>query len=329
MSENFDPKKIIDFNKDYYFILGITETDLPKATDRQNKLQIAQIIEKSYRKMARKCHPDFGGSNEQFLDLIRARRILEDPYLRKIYDQKYFEDFTLKHDDKNEFNVDWNKIGTYRKGTPEDTLGFSFFLRISEKKDIYNITPAFFPELNEHNYEWDWVINESKNKLVLSIVNDENEVLRLTSSQFIDESLPYKIYICIPNNNLNFVRNNKSIVSPDGKTLINGSINSISYKDINLLETTSLQEAEDYIQNKLQNDLKSFINGELAKINNSEHKWLDTQEIKKYDKTQLQNILNMKSFEFLDNQNASNFLDDLKDENLVSNEDANKPELPI
>ena len=201
MSNEFDPKKIINFEKDYYIILGIDKNDLPKAQDRQNKIVISQTIEKAFRKMARKCHPDFGGSKESFLDLVRARRILEDPVLRKIYDQGYFEEFSISNSDSG-FNVNWDKIGNYRKGSPEDTTGFSLFLQISENKNKLGLTPAFFPTLEEHNYEWDWVINEKKVKLALSIVNDESEVLRLTNGEDIDNSLPFKIYICIPRTSL-------------------------------------------------------------------------------------------------------------------------------
>jgi DnaJ-class molecular chaperone len=129
MSKEFDPKKIIDFTKDYYIILGIERNDLPKASDRQNKIEISQLIEKAFRKMARKCHPDFGGSKDAFLDLVRARRILEDPFLRKIYDQGYFEEFSVDAS-LNGFEVDWSKIGTYRKGNPEDTVGYYLFLKI-------------------------------------------------------------------------------------------------------------------------------------------------------------------------------------------------------
>ena len=79
--------------------------------------------------MARKCHPDFGGSEEQFLDIVRARRILEDPLLRRIYDQGHFDEFEITNI-TSDFSIDWNKVGTFRKGTPEDTIGFQLFLSI-------------------------------------------------------------------------------------------------------------------------------------------------------------------------------------------------------
>ena len=329
MSNEFDPKKIINFEKDYYIILGIDKNDLPKAQDRQNKIVISQTIEKAFRKMARKCHPDFGGSKESFLDLVRARRILEDPVLRKIYDQGYFEEFSISNSDSG-FDVNWDKIGNYRKGSPEDTTGFSLFLQISENKNELGLTPAFFPTLDEHNYEWDWVINEKKVKLALSIVNDESEVLRLTNGEDIDNSLPFKIYICIPRTSLVIKRNNNVVLDPNGKVLQNADIQSVSYNDYNLLETTNLETAKNYINNNFSQDLKDFIDGKLKPQNVSanETKWLDSNQIKKIDKEKLSEILNLRSFEYNVDEKAADFLDKIKVKKITKvSED--KPELPF
>lgn len=327
MSQDFDPKKIIDFSKDYYGILGITKDDLPYGNSRSVKIESSKIIENCFRKQARKCHPDFGGSKEQFLDLVRARRILEDFYLRKIYDQGYFDDFKLT-EDNSAFQVDWNKIGNYRKGTPEDTTGFNLFLKICDKKDNLNLIPAFFPQTEEHNYEWDFKIKNSDSKLALSIVNDENEVLRLTSAEFLDKSLPFKIYICIPRASLNLVRTTETITDPYGKTLVNGLIKNAKYNDFNLLETTNLDTALEYIENRLSEDLLLFKEGKLKASFDVETVWMDTKKINQYDKSQLEKILNMRSFEVVDDDKAGDFLDEI-DEDQNKELDEEKPSLPL
>lgn len=328
MSKEFDPKNIIDFNKDYYSILGISKEDLPNNKSRQNKIEISQIIEKCFRKQARKAHPDFGGSKESFLDLVRARRILEDPLLRRIFDQGHFDEFEITNI-ANDFEINWNKIGTFRKGTPEDTIGFQLFLDICEKKSDLNIIPAFIPKTEEHNYEWDWVI-DNKNKLVLSIVNDEDEVLRLTNSNQIEDSLPFKIYICIPKTSLNFSRIEQKILDPNGNALSQGSIGSVSYNDLDLLETTNLDTALDYINNKLKSDLIQFKNGTL-KIESKtvETKWLDSNELKKFDKQQLASILNMRSYEIIEDEHAADFLNEIKDEEHSENDGSEQTSLPL
>ena len=318
MSNEFDPKKIIDFSQDYYEILDIAREAFPKGNTRNDKIFISDLIDKAFRKQARKKHPDFGGTNEEFLNLVRARRILEDSLLRNIYDKGEFtEDSNL--DAENPFIVDWNKVGTYRKGTPEDSIGFSLFFTVAEMKDKLNLAPAFYPQTSEHNYEWDFLIKDTKSKLVLSIVNDENEVLRLTDSKQIEESLPFKIYICIPRTNL-FLRRNTSnqVVSPDGnKVMINGELTSVSYSDYNLLETTSLETAKNYLKTNLENDLQDLHNGKLTKNlskienDNKQSKWMSGDEMKQFDKEKLQMILNLRSHNTQFDEKAADFIDKL------------------
>lgn len=318
MSNEFDPKKIIDFSKDYYDILNISKHDFPKGNTRNDKIFISDLIDKAFRKQARVKHPDFGGTNEDFLDLVRARRILEDSLLRSIYDKGEFTD-EVNLDAENHFVVDWNKVGTYRKGTPEDSIGFSLFFAVTEMKDSLNLIPAFYPQTSEHNYEWDFLIKDTKSKFVISIVNDENEVLRLTNSNQIEESLPFKIYLCIPRTNL-FLRRNTSnqVVSPDGnKIMVNGELTSVSYNDYNLLETTSLDAAKNYLQTQLQIDLQDFLSGNLTKNlskteeNNKQSKWMSGDEMKQFDKEKLQMILNLRSYDTKFDEKAADFLDNL------------------
>ena len=329
MSNEFDPKKIIDFNKDYYFILGLAKEDLPTGKSRQDVIKTSEVLEKAFRIKARKCHPDFGGSNEAFLDIVRARRILEDPLLKRIYDQGFFEESTIV-DENESFQVDWAKIGTYRKGTPEDTIGFSLFLKLCDEKKDLGLVPAFFPTTNEHNYEWDFVIEgQEKTKLVISIVNDENEVLRLTSNEDVEKALPFKIYICIPKANLVFVREENSVLSPEGKTLVNGNITKAGYNDLDLLETTNLDAANNYIKNNLKPNLIKFHNGELKPtIKANQAKMMDSEEMKKFDKDKLSEILNIRKFIFDNDDKAAEFLENIDNKRPVFKKSA-KPELPF
>ena len=329
MSNEFDPKKIIDFDKDYYGILGLQKLDFPIGKSRAEVIKTSEILEKAFRVKARKCHPDFGGSNEAFLDIVRARRILEDPLLKKIYDQGFFEEY-LVAEENDSFKVDWAKIGTYRKGTPEDTIGFSLFLKLCENKHNLGLVPAFFPTTNEHNYEWDFVIEgKEKTKLVISIVNDENEVLRLTSNEDVEKALPFKIYICIPKANLVFIREENSVLTPDGKTLVNGNITKAGYNDLDLLETTNLNSANKYVEEQLLEDLVKFMNGELKPtIKANQAKMMDSEEMKKFDKNKLSEILNIRKFVFDNDEKASEFLDNIENKRPVFKKSA-KPELPF
>ena len=315
--DSFDPNKIIDFSKNYYEILGINAEDLPNGKNRAAKVECSNILDKAFRNKARTCHPDFGGTKEAFLDIVRARRILEDPYLRDIYDGK---EQKPEFSNNSEFTVDWSKIGNYRKGTPEDTVGFSLFFEIVEIKDKLQVVPAFIPKSADHNYEWDFALAEQKVKLSLSIVNDEDEVLRLTDSSKMEESLPFKIYICIPRASLSISRNDGSIQA--------------AYNDFNLLETTSLNAAKEYISSGLSKDLELFRSGELQAKKREEDKknnqsnWISGDKMKTIDKSQLDYILKLKSFNVTPDENAADFLEKLPTESRnTSQEDT--PELPF
>ena len=315
--DSFDPNKIIDFSKNYYEILGINAEDLPNGKNRAAKVECSNILDKAFRNKARTCHPDFGGTKEAFLDIVRARRILEDPYLRDIYDGK---EQKPEFQNNTEFAVDWSKIGNYRKGTPEDTVGFSLFFEIVELKEKLQIVPAFIPKSADHNYEWDFALAEQKVKLSLSIVNDENEVLRLTDSSKMEESLPFKIYICIPRASLSISKNEGSIQA--------------SYNDYNLLETTSLNSAKEYISVGLEKDLELFRSGELQikkreeDKKNNQSNWISGDKMKTIDKSQLEYIMKLKSFNVTPDEKAADFLDNLPSESKRLVEE-DTPELPF
>jgi hypothetical protein len=337
MSDMFDPKKIIDFSKDYYSILGLVKENLPLSSIRKDKVELANIIERAFRKEARVAHPDFGGSKEAFLDLVRARRIIEDPLLRKIYDQGEFIE-TANVEGVDDFAVDWSKIGTYRKGTPEDTVGYSLFLEICNRKKELELVPAFIPELHEHNYEWDFVIqNHSLNiknlKLVISIVNDEAEVLRLTDGDKISESLPFKIYVCCSKVGVKYIREQNQIIAPTGRVMANGAIKKVAYNDHIFLETTLLEEAKNYLDSdKFKEDLFNFkVNGsnqDNVSKKLDENSWMSQEEMKTHDAQLLQKILKMKSFALEEDEHGADFLEKLS-EKSKSKQDEEKPELPL
>jgi len=68
------PVQKFDSKRDYYRVLGVSET------------ASKQDIDRAYRSEARKHHPDGGGSDEAMKSLNEARDILTDRETRKAYD---------------------------------------------------------------------------------------------------------------------------------------------------------------------------------------------------------------------------------------------------
>lgn len=328
MSSNkrFDPDKIIDYNLDYYSILGIEKGCLPVGTSKKEREEISKILEIAFRKSAMKSHPDVpSGSEEKFKMVVRAQTILLDPILRRIYESGGKDRPQFVGDD-NQFEINWDTVGTYREGTQDDTVGYSLFLKLSERAQSLGLIPSFYPNLPEHNYEWDWTLPTEGVKFSLSLVRDEGEVLRLTSKEAVEAgSLPFKVYFCVPRAALRFLRGKKEEhLHKDGTIdTLKGLLKGAQYSDFNFLETTVLEEAYEYISEggKLEKDLAAYRDGSMIEAQQKldreaqQLKWANTTKIKNLDSEMIKAILTAKSLKFTPApEGADNFIDDIPDD---------------
>jgi hypothetical protein len=321
---NFDIEKIVDFNIDYYAILGVDRNSFPQGNTTEDKKKIDEILALAYRKNAKNCHPDSSdGSPEKFKLLLRSHTVLSDQILRRYYDSKGQYKPTTAGD--GTIQVDWSTLGSFRPNSMQDTLGFSLFFQITQKREILKIIPAFRPKDEFDNYEWDWVINDMEAedgrqfKLALSLVHDENEVLRLTSGDKVEESLPFKIYLCIPRASLYFLRGQEQKILYEDNTydVLSGELQAASYSDYELLETTNLKEAQDYIDNELENYLIKFRSGKITEekqkkdIEMNQSTWVSEKKMKELDIDVLKAIMRMKTFRGVKDDTADEFLNDI------------------
>jgi hypothetical protein len=338
MSNHFNPEKVVDFNIDYYKVLGLQKGCLPPGNSRSEREQITQILNAAYKKAAFGSHPDFAANdedkqilNEKFKLVVRSHTILSNPLYRQYYESGGNVRPTTVEQGSS-FQVDWSKVGTYREGMLEDTIGNTIFLNITKRSDNLNIIAAFKPSSEAHNFEWDWVIPDVEirpgepTKLALSCVNDESDVLKLTSGNNVETSLPFKIYICIPRGALYFLRSEnqeyKLGESEDSPTfLLQGGLKAALYSDINLFESTSLPETLEYISEggKLEQDLKDLRSGHLIQkqkefdVANNQSQWLSTEQVKQLDAEKLRSILISKTFFTEKNIKAAEIIDHLPD----------------
>lgn len=317
--KKFDPDRIINYNVDYYAVLGLEKGCLPPST-KENRDDIARILSEAYSSSALASHPSIeGGSTEAFKLVVRAHTILSDELLRRCYDSGGV-DRPRSVEDAAEYEIDWDKLGNYRKGTTADTIGFGLFFQVSDQATELGLIPAFYPEHPYHSYEWDWVIKDTEDKLSIALVPDEDEVLRLTSGETVAQSLPFKIYICIPRNHLYFKRDDTQQVAQSSTQtdVIKSRIVSASYSDYNLKETTILDEAVAYLSDHLPNDLASYRDGTLVQrqfeqdVAEEQNQWLETSKSKEHDLLVLKAIMRSKSVVTKTNPHGADFLEGLK-----------------
>jgi len=87
--------------KDYYKALGVDR----KASDKE--------IKKSYRKLARKCHPDVNQNDstaaQKFSDLNEAYEVLSDPKKRRKYDHLGSQWKSHQHTSEQSEGFDWGR----------------------------------------------------------------------------------------------------------------------------------------------------------------------------------------------------------------------------
>ena len=114
--------------KDYYPILGVDKT----ASDAE--------IKSSYRKLARKHHPDRGGDTSLFQEIQEAYSVLGNPKKRKQYDSS------------QQFGVKYGDFGNFHNLDPEDI--FNMFTngsrsRQSRRKRNLSMTISLWVSLED------------------------------------------------------------------------------------------------------------------------------------------------------------------------------------
>lgn len=323
----FDPNKIIDYSKDYYAILGLERGTLPTGNTFAEKQKLAEIVGKAYRKAAIASHPNFHPNDptaeQRFKDALHAEWILIDPLLRRTYEAGGTLNLKQVGDGSaGDMDIDWSKVGTYRQGTPADTIGYGLFAVVTKRANELGLVPAFCPKDESHSYEWDWVIMGTDTampiKLSVSCVYDADEVLRLTSGADLEKSLPFKIYICIPRAALFFLRGEDERYEYDDGTVdvLTGKLQAAAYSDYNLLETTIEDEAIAYLApgGGLNRDLAAFRDGTLVQrqiqidTDAGQATWMNQSRMQDEDLKTLRMVLRAKSYQLVQDEKADQFL---------------------
>lgn len=319
-TKRMDAKQLIDFSVDYYEILDLVRDNVPNGSTPAERRVLSDILDRAYQGACRRYHPDYNphlsNAEELFRLAIRAHTILSDPIARRYYDSGGKDKSRTIEIDGKRYEINWDDLGFYRPGTTADSVGFGLFVALSERKNELGITPAFYPELPQHNYEWDFAVPDMNVKLAISLVPDEDDVRRLTTGGDIGHSLPFKIYICFPRACPYFFKDKDEVHQVGDRTIImSGRIQKAMYVDYDLLETTTLHTAQEFVSgDKVKEALRDLRDGSLQKRQQEKDKeagvlnWLDTKTMKEVEAERLRAILRRKTPQVKYDPYASDFL---------------------
>ena len=142
-----DIYKLIMNTKDYYKELGVPRNALKSE------------IKSAYRLLAKKYHPDTGGSNEKFLAIQLAWETLSDPQKKIIYDKNLL----FQENTESNRNEDWS-------------------LEIKNKSNY---------STNKDNDIKNWIINtyQPLNRLITQVIKPLNEEIKKLSADPYDDEL--------------------------------------------------------------------------------------------------------------------------------------------
>ncbi|MBS1722296.1 MAG: J domain-containing protein [Armatimonadetes bacterium] len=320
-----DAKKLVDFEIDYYGVLGLTREGVPADSNPKDRRIAAEILDSAFNASARRCHPDLHrdvpGAEDMFKLVVRAHTILSDPIARRYYDSGGTDQSRSIEIDGKRYEIDWDDLGFYRPGTTADTVGHGLFCKLNERKKELNIVPAFFPELPQHNYEWDFMVPDMGVKLSVSLVPDEEDVRRLTSGSDVGRSLPFKIYVCFPRACPYFFKDDEEVHQVGDRTIVlPGRLKRTMYVDYDLLETTLLDTAHEFVTGDgVANALTKLRDGSLQAEQRQKDQqagalnWLDTQALKAVETERLREIIRRKTPRQKYDPHAADFLGRIAD----------------
>jgi hypothetical protein len=271
-------------NELYLTFLEIDEQMIPQKKDKVDKQELYKLVENQFRMLARKLHPDYGGSEKDFKFLLECKS--------KLLTENSSESSLA-------FKIDDNKFASFDKNSLASRLGNQLFELLSGWQDELNIKAVFKPTSNEHEYEWIFKISPSNETLSLNVQNLSDELAELSSSIHNDDSLSVLVCLFVPSNKLATTN-----VAYDNSMLL-------TFSDKILIESSNAKDISNYFSDKqnLINDLEKIKNGTFVSRNNNELKIKKTEEAIEKDKKLIKYLENIKLFNTEFDEKAADFLE--------------------
>ena len=271
-------------NQLYLKFLEINECEIPFKNESVNKQELFKLIDKQFRKMARKYHPNYGGSDEDFKFLINCKSKL------------------LESEDNNSnlsLKFDESRFDSYDSNTLAARLGNQLFELISSWQNDLNIKPTFRPTDNTHEYEWIFNVLNCEIQLSLNVQNLTQELAELSHSLYSDASLSVLVCLFVPSKKFTMTK-----VAYDNSVII-------GFSDKILIESSNSRDISNYFNNysQIKTDIENIQNGTFASRNNNEIKMKRSDEAISKDKQLLEYLQNIKLFETEFDEKAADFIE--------------------
>ena len=272
-------------NQLYLEFLEISQDDIPMKSNTLDKQELHKIIEKQFRKLVRKYHTDYGGTDQEFKFLLDCKaKLLES--------NSGNSDFALQLNDKNFSAFDKNSLAS--------KLGNQLFDLISEWNDL-NVKPMYRPTSNKDEYEWIFNITEEDYQLCLNVQNLTEELAELSHNLYQDDSLSVLVCLFVPSKKFAITQ-----VTYDNSVML-------TFNDKILIESSNANDIFKYFSDKenIKSDLIKIKNGDFISKNNNELKVKRSDDAKAKDKILLDYLQNIKLFDTQFDAKAAEFLDKL------------------
>lgn len=278
-------KFLID-NQLYLDFLQISKDQIPIKNDHINKQEFCKLVESQFRKLARKFHPDYGGTNEQF-------KFLTDCKNKLIEEEIQARNVNLSFDE--------SKFSKYDNSTQASQLGNQIFDLISSWSEEIKLKPLFRPKTNEDEYEWIFKILDSDFELCLNVQNLSDELAEISHDLYKDTSLNILICLFVPSKQMTITD-----VAFDNSVML-------GFDDKIFIESSCSKQVGEYFKTKenIKKDLSDFLSGNFVSKQNKLLKTKKTREVIDKDKKVIEYLQNLKIFETSYDEKAADFLEQL------------------
>ena len=273
-------------NELYLKFMEIDINKIPVLNGDIDKKSFFIIVEKQFRTLARKYHPDYGGSDKDFKFLIKCKSKL------------------CEGDSENkEFSlfIDHNKFKSFDKTTLAATMGTQLFELICSWSNDLNIKPIFKPITSNDEYEWIFKILDTDDQLSLNVQNLSNELAEISHDLYKDDSLSISVCLFVPS---------KKMVATVFE--YDNSIQ-LTFDDKILIESSNVSDIKKYFSSKdnIKNDLNEIKSKNFKSRKNNVIKSKTSSEAEEKDRKVIEFISNFKIFNTEYNESAADFLDKL------------------